>query len=266
MENNKVRLIIIIGVILVIAVFVFAFILNGINGVFAVVGFIFKWIIILGVIGLVVLVVYYLFIHVKKIDVLEEVKKNIEQECVISSPYNLAFLYTTGDSEHIPVRIGLIEGFSQRLNYDVKTDKARIDKKTRKPVEIYRKESIFRVRRYSENPFKDLFRRLFSKRFLVRVPVELHDKLQGDVYIKCVSLVRHSYYFYPDSVHLNTRLIDRTIYNEGQRFNNLEVPKYSNPLIQKALGITRLDKNEIQGMTGFQQITQKSNTQQEAGK
>lgn len=261
MENNKVRVLIIISILVVIGVFIVAFIFGGINGIFSVVSFILKWAMILGIIGLVVLVIYYLFIYVKKIDVLEEVMKNISSECDISSPYNLMFLYTTGDSGHIPVRLGLIQGFSQRFNYDViETDK--VDKKTKKKISVYRKESIFKVRKYYDNPFKDLFAKLFSKRFFVRVPVEFHDVLQGDVYIKCVSLVKHSYYFYPDSLHLNMRLIDITLYNEGQRFNNIEVVKYSNPLTQKALGITRLDKHEIEGMTGLQQMTQKSPSQE----
>ena len=60
-----------------------------------------------------------------------------------------------------------------------------------------------------------------------------------------------SSFFYPDTMHLNIDAIDKTLYNESQRYNNLEIPKHSNSLILKALGVTKFDKKEIQGSLAF---------------
>lgn len=247
MENNRVQIIVIIAIIAFIAILVLSYAFgNGWSGVLNTIKTFGIILVFLSVIGVVIAIIYFLFIYVKKINAVEEVYKNIESETIINQPENLGFLWTTGDSEHIPVRLGQIIGYAKRMNYDITKDP--------KNQEVYCPESLFRVTRYMDNPFMNMITRLFSKKFIVRCPMSLHDRLQGDVHIQCVGLVKHGYFYFPDCQHLNMKAIDLTLFNEAMRYNNLKIPEYSNPLIMKALGITRFDKKELEGLTGLQTI------------
>lgn len=241
---------IILGIIVLIigGVFVFAWIRGGALGIFSVVGAVIKvlfWLMILGAVGA---VVYFLFIFQKKIDAKLEVSKDIIRETKINRVPNIKDLWTTGDKEHVPIKIGKIIGYSKRQNYATYTVGD-----APKSVEYYYDESIFRVRRKFDNPLLDLLGGLM-KRVLIRCPTVLHDRLQGDVYLHCVALVKHGSYFYPNVLHNRFDAIDKTIYNEALRYTNLDVIRLAHPLIMKGMGVTPADKKELESATGFQLI------------
>lgn len=253
---------IILGIIVLIVggVFVFAWFRGGATGIFSIVSTVIRIIFWLAVIGAVVAIVYFLFIFQKRIDAKLEVSKDIIRETKINRVSNIKDLWTTGDSEHIPLKIGKIIGYSKRQNYATYTIGEKTDAK-----EYYYDESIFRVRRRFENPLLDLLGGLMKK-VIIRCPTVLHDRLQGDVYMHCVALVKHGHYFYPNVLHNRFDAIDKTIYNEALRYTNLDVIRLAHPLIMKGMGVTPADKKELESATGFQLIRGNMQPQGQGGK
>jgi hypothetical protein len=100
----------------------------------------------------------------------------------------------------------------------------------------------------------DFFAGVFMKKIVIRCPTVLHDRLQGDVYMQCATLVRHGNYFYPNTLHLNFDAIDKTIFNESMRFINMDIVRLAHPLIMKGMGVTRLDRKELEGMRGWDYV------------
>ena len=104
------------------------------------------------------------------------------------------------------------------------------------------------------------------KRIIVRCPVRLHDTLNGDVRISCISLNKHSLYYYPDNIHLDFESIDETLFFEGLRYLQLDLISKLEPLVIKATGLNKEDLEELQGRTGIQYVYDMKQQTQGGGK
>jgi hypothetical protein len=237
---------VIIGIIaaLMTGLLVFAWIRGGVGGFFSVIAVVLRLVIWVGFFGLIVAAGYFLFIYEKKINARQEVYKDIVKESKLNRMPNLGRLYTTGDRDHLPIRLGRIVGFASRQNYDTDT----IAEK-----QLYHAESIFRVRREYYNPLLDMFGS-FMPKVIVRCPQHLHDTLQGDINMQCTALVKHGHYYYPNTIHLNFKSIDETIFNESLRYINMDIVRLAHPLIMKGMGVTRFDRKELEGMHGIDMV------------
>ena len=225
--NKYAILFIVLGVIIT---FVLSFFIKGIEGISAVIGFSFKVLIYVVILAMIGLGIWFLLWYEKKINATVEVFKNIQQECTISKPDNLRNLWLSGDKEHKAVKIGKISGFSCRQNYK--------DKKGN-----YVNESCFLIKRG-----------LLKPSVIIRCADFLHDELQGDVKIFSNSLVKHALFYYPNVVHLDFKMIDKTIFEEGSRFVNLDYIGIMSPLVKKGIGLTVRDLQEIESKTGMDMV------------
>lgn len=243
--DNRLKILIIIGLVGIFGLIGFTIVRGGTQGLLNLIGNSMKILIVLGILFGIGFLVYWLIFYVKKVDARLEVMKNIQSETRMNRPHNLGRLYSTGDSEHIPICFGDIVGFSSRQNYGLSKDDS---------GEYYKTESIFRIRKIYKFPILQILNILFFKRDLIRIPCTMHDRLQGDVNVKCASLVKHGYFFYPDTMHLDFDAIDKTQFNESLRYINLDISRFAHPLVLKALGVTSFDKRELEGQTGLQQI------------
>lgn len=210
------------------------------------------WITIWGVIiGIVFGIIYFLFFYERKINATLEVFKGIKQEAGINKLSNLKNLYLSGDEKYSrPILIGKIIGFSNRKNYAQDNDR-------------FSEETIFVIRRASRG-FIDAFFKLFMGKLVVRTPRNLHTDLHGDVTIRTTSLVKHSMYFYPSVKHLDIKAIDETLYKEGERFVQLNFISKIDPIISRAVGVTKEDMRLLEGRTGYEIVSDK--TKQVQGK
>ena len=191
-------------------------------------------------VGIAVAIIYFLFIWEKYIDATREIFKNISSECKVSNPLNLRNLVLAGDKEHKEVVVGPILGYSLRENF-------------KKDKDSFQKEDCFLVRKATRG-FLGMIMSLFSPLLIVRSPVSMRDILQGDIHLKCVSLVSHGLYFYPNTVHLDFDMIDETIYKEGVRFIQLDFISRISPLINRSVGLRKSDLVELEGKKGLEMI------------
>lgn len=240
--------VVLIGIILVVVgIFIFAYFRGGALGLMSVTSAFMKIVLVLVILAIIAGIVYFLFLYEKKINARQEVFKDIVKETKINRVTNLGNLWSSGDKEHVPILYGRIIGYSIRQNYETYT----LPDSDKKVHEYYFNETIFRVRRVYDNPLLDLIGLLFIPRIIVRCPSLLHDRLQGDVRLHCSTLVRHGNFYYPHNIHLNFSAIDKTIFNESMRYINMDVVRLAHPLIMKGMGVTKMDKQELEGVRGW---------------
>jgi len=242
MEGNKYKWIIIISIAsIMILLLLWNIFRHGQAGAMAVFkGFITSFFIIL-VIALVGVLIWFIFFFEKMIDITKEVFEGIKEECEVNSLENLGNLYLVGDKKHHGIVLGKIIGYSHRKSFkEGSNDEG--DK--------YERESVFLVQLNKGG----LFRKIFPKSVVVRVPERLHDHLQGDVGVQTVSLVKHGFYYYPSNLHLSMQYIDETINKEAIRYLNLAILKHFSPIINKGLGLTVKDIQSTEAKTGGQMI------------
>jgi len=241
-EQNKTKYII-IGIALFFVIILAYYIISyGFGGLMMFFNKIFLWLVVLLIIGLVVTVIWLLFIYEKKIDVAFEVSQDIREESKISKPDNVNNLILSGDGNHKEIILGKITGYSRRQNYKVKKSNS-INEGDK--LENREDESVFLVKR------KGLLR-TFSKPIIVRCPTRLHDMLQGNIYINAVSLNKHGLYFYPDVIHLDFQAIDDTNYYDGFRYMQLSFISNIDPIIKRAAGLTREQLEELKSKKGIE--------------
>lgn len=240
------------GIIFVaIGILIFALVAGGQRGLFGVLSILVKGFFWVLFIGAVVGIGYFLFVYERKINARAEVYKDIVKETRINKVNNLGNLFSSGDEEHTPIKYGKITGYSARQNYD--TFPVKQDGEEKQALYYYN-ESIFKIRRTFDNPLIDLIALVFVKKIVVRCPSIMHDRLQGDVKINCISLVKHGHYFYPNTLHLNFEAIDKTIFNEGMRYINMDVIRLAHPLIMKGMGVSKFDRRELEGVKGIEMV------------
>lgn len=250
--ETKTKIFIGIGIFIFIGILIFALATGGQRGLFSVLGVLVKFFFWALFIGAIVGIGYFLFVYERKINARAEVYKDIVRETKINKVGNLGDLYSSGDEEHTPIKYGRILGYGARQNYDtfIVEDK----EGDKKQMLYYYNESIFRVRRTFDNPLVDLIGMLFLRKVVVRCPSIMHDRLQGDVRINCITLVKHGHYYYPNTLHLNFEAVDKTIFNEGMRYINMDIIRLAHPLIMKGMGVSRFDRKELEGMRGIEMV------------
>jgi hypothetical protein len=244
--------VVIIGIFLIIVgIFIFAYFRGGTIALVNVSSVFLKILLVLVILAIIAGIVYFLFLYEKKINARLEVYKDIVKETKINRVHNLGNLWSAGDKEHTPIKYGQIIGYSIRQNYETYSLPNQDEKSHVKTYEYYFNETIFRVRRIYDNPLMDLVGLLFIPKLVVRCPSFLHDRLQGDVRLHCSTLVKHGNYYYPHNIHLNFKAIDKTIFNESMRFINMDIVRLAHPLIMKGMGVTKMDKQELEGVRGW---------------
>lgn len=244
--DKKKKVILVIVVLIVLFALGYLFYVGGTRGVSNMLDTLMVlsiWGMIIGVIGG---VVYFLFFFEKKINATLEVFKAIKTESTISRLPNLRNLYLSGDEDYSrPILIGKIVGFSNRKNYSMSGEK-------------FSDETILVVKKASRGII-DAMIKMFSGSIIIRCPSNLHTTLHGDVTIKTRSLVKHSMYFYPSVTHLDIKAIDETLYKEGERFVQLNFISKIEPIISRAVGVTKEDMKLLEGKTGYEMVADKTN-------
>ena len=230
-SKNKFFLVIsgIISIIIGIAIYYIS--KNGLNkGSDLFVSNIFSWIIWLGILGGVVVLAILVFTYKVYYDIYNEIYKNLRKETKISRPLGLKELWLSGDLSHKQKYIGKIKGWSNRQSYDYDEKK-----------EEFNTESVFLVR---PNWYKKLI--------IVRCPTDKHTELHGKVYIKDIGLVSHREALYPSCVHLNWKYIDETMLFESMRLLQQIMISEGQPIINKALGLSKEDIKDLESKTPIQ--------------
>lgn len=230
-SSNYKKIIIISIVLLFLIVIVYNIFMYGGQGIFRVMSKIISmslWVLILGIVGF---VIWLAFFWQKKIDVNYEVYRNKLDESKVNSLINVKNLYSTGDKTHPRIKYGKIIGYSPIHSFKLFNDNK---------VEYREEMSLFLVK-------KSLFQKL-----MVICPKSLHDKLHGDIYMKCKGLNKHLYYYYPDTVALDFSTVDETLFAEGFRWIQLDHIKNGATLTNKAMGLTKEDIDELKSKTGYE--------------
>jgi len=242
--DRKKKIIIVALSVIVLIVIVYLFYVGGTKGVSSLLDTLMVLSIWVLIIGVIVAIAYFLFFYEKKINATLEVYKSIRAECGINRLRNIKDLYLSGDEHYSrSILIGKIIGFSNRKNYSQTNGK-------------FSEETVFVIKRAS-NGFIDAIIKFFSSRIVVRCSSDLHTTLHGDVIIKTTSLVRHSMYYYPSVKHLDIEAIDETLYKEGERFVQLNFISKIEPIISRAVGVTKEDMKLLEGRTGIEMVIDK---------
>lgn len=215
--------------------FLVAGFMGGKQGVYGLMGNYFKLLFICIMIAMILGIGYMLFIWEKRIDAPFEVSKDITSETKTNKPDKLKRLFIKGDKIHPSKCYGKILGWSSRQNMK------KINKKEEKK-KYYTRESIFLV---SESFFKNI---------VIRCPEDMHDSLHGDVYINDIGLVKHKYFYYPSTLHLDFESIDETQWEEANRWVNMEIPALFHQLLKKASGILEKDEKAVEPVKGVEQL------------
>jgi hypothetical protein len=209
------------------------------------------WVLLFVVAGL---IAYFLLFYEKRVNVSQEVFKDIKRESKLSMLPNLRSLVLSGDGSFSrPIEIGKVIGFSSRKNYSTIVKNNPGDEEDE---EVFQNETIFLVKKRSRGLFS-MISGLFTAPVVIRVPAHLHSDLHGDVIVKCNSLVKHGYFYYPDTIHLDTRAIDTTIYNEGERYIQINFVSKLEPILSRAVGVTKEDLKLLRGKTGLEMVREK---------
>ena len=251
-DNNIRKYAIVAIVVIVIAALGYVFYSGGTNGLLGIVSSLMSILIWGGLVFVIVLIVYFLFFYEKRVNVSFEVFKAIKSECRINRLPNLRSLILSGDKKYSrPIQIGKIVGFSSRKTY---ADVTTADSKD--GVKYFQNETVFLVKQNRMGVIGAIAG-FFAQPAVIRTPSDLHTDLHGDVIVKANSLVKHGMYYYPDVIHLDTKAIDTTLYYEGERFMQLGFISKIEPVISRAIGVTKDDLKILKGKTGFEMLREK---------
>lgn len=247
---------IIIGISIVVVIF-FLIILGGVFLGIQGIGKILLWtlggLIFLGLIGLIIYVIYYIWFKKHKFDATYMNKKNLIAAGKLSKPANINDLYLSGDKGHSRVRVGKIIGYvriqtiRKITEYDENTGQPKIIRDQKDPRLSYEKTTI-------EKEEQDVFTvqtsgwlmSFFSEPAVIRVKPEDHDDLIGDVTLWGFSLIPVSEYFYLNKEHIDVQKIDQSILMEGKRTIAFEMLKDFKEVTDKAIGLDSSHKKQIE--------------------
>jgi len=112
--TGKIWVMVFILVSIIIAVLAYAFIRFREQGVAIVINNVVRilfWIIIT---GMIVLFVYFILFFQQQRNTNEEVRRELKKECKFNNMNNLGVLFSTGDQDHRPMKLGKIVGYSSR--------------------------------------------------------------------------------------------------------------------------------------------------------
>lgn len=247
----------IVTIITVIVIIIFLIILGtiffGIKKIGSVLLFLLGAFFVLGIFGIIVWLVYFLFLKKRKFDATYMNKKNLVQAGKISKPEHVNDLYLSGDKGHSRVRIGKIIGYARiqvmrkNIHYDMKTGEPIMIEDPKNPQrkieehDIEKEEQDIFVIQKSGFPIN-----LFQEDMVIRVRPQDHDNLVGDVTMYGFSVLPISEYWYLNNDYLDVRQIDFAILKEAQRGIFFEHLKDSKEILDKAIGLDSEHKKQIE--------------------
>jgi len=252
-DSTKKIFVAVIIIVIVIFLIIIGTIFIGIKGI----GNILLWVlgaaIVLGIFGLVVYAVYWLFFKKQKFDATYINKKHLINAGRISKPTTINDIYLSGDKGHSRVRIGKIIGYCRiqvmrkNIEYDEQTGEPKLKTDPRNPnkkIEIYslekEEQDVFVVERHGF-PLS-----LFADPMVIRVNPQNHDELVGDITLFGFSILPISEYFFLNNDYLDVRKIDFAILKEAQRGIFFEHLKDSKEILDKAVGLDSSHKKDIE--------------------
>jgi len=218
-----------------------------------------RYIVYIAFVGLIVFVAYMILVYEFKYDVVNETRKDYMEECRISYKRgNMDSLWLSGDKEHKSIKLGKIIGYTHHSTF--KQVPMTFNKQLENRNQLRKSEKISDVDVDKNIHWleEDVFLvRKGIKRFLVRCPSYLHTELHNDVTIYCVGLIKRSYYFYPNTIDFDFDIIDKTIYAEGLIRANLRFIGNLVPVLEKASGLSKQDKDEVKGQSIMEKYAEK---------
>jgi hypothetical protein len=182
--------IIVIGIVIFMAVIIVAY---GGMGIVYVLKALLQYGIIGGIILMAFYAIYYIFFKAHRIDVSYINKKRIVDSARLTKLPYLQDLYVMGDKEHQSARIGRIVGWTRLENFKGEQEDAFVIHKWPFPLSM------------------------FSEPRVIRVGVEDHTPLVGDVYLKGLSLIKWGEFFWINQSQLDFQKIDETVKSEALR-------------------------------------------------
>lgn len=235
-------------VIILIALFVLGFWLVGYQGVMQVLKWVFIIVIILSILGGVFYFVWFFFFKKQKFDVTYVNKMKLLDACHKGNSGLLKDLYLSGDKGHSRIRWGRITGYcrisvlTRTFVYEVDKNGLVTDKvKQFKNEKSGQLEDVYVLNREEQDVFSVSHRgfplSLFEEEDVVRVNINSHDELVGDVTLFGFSLIPISEYWYLNDDMLDVRKIDFAILKEAERSILFEQQRDFKEIVDKASGL-----------------------------
>jgi len=266
-RDKKGKGIFIITIILVL-MFVLGFWLVGYQGVMQVVKWVLIFAIILAIIGGVFYFVWFFFFKKQKFDVTYVNKLKLLDACHKGNNGLLKDLYLSGDKGHSRFRWGKITGYC-RISVLMKTFIYDLDDNG-EPTDVVKKvkndmtgrnEDAFSLTREEQDVFsvshKGFPLNLFEEEDVVRVGIDQHDDLLGNVILFSISLIPISEYWYINDDLLDVRKIDFAILKEAERSILFEQQRDFKEIVDKASGLDSGHQKRIEEKSMYEIPVQK---------
>lgn len=220
-DENKNRMILGFAVIFIIVVAVLGYLLGGLRGIANLFNFL-KWVVIGSIIlGMIVWGVWFLFIRKIRDDRVALNMQQIVKLAKLTKPSTIRDLYLSGDKEHPQIRLGVITGYTRIKNMKGEEEDVFCWKKAGFPLSMFEDSKA------------------------IRLQPEQHSEMIGDIIMKGIALVTHGGFFYVNTDHLDTEMIDQTIKTEVIRKFALDVLSDVKIISDLAVG---LDSSHVKGM------------------
>jgi hypothetical protein len=216
----------------------YTFFTSGAAGLNAVLKKFLMYAVIAVVIGLIVWVVIKIFSK-PRVDLVEDIKKDIIEAGMMSKPPMVKDLYFTGDKDHGEFRLGTIVGYCQIQSYkdlDVlagltKTQIQEMEDRGEVPSQYIIKEDCFIFKRWPF-PFS-----IFEEPKVLRTLEDEHSQLIGDVKIYSVSVIKKYGMFWPNRSYLDVVRIDIAVIREAWRGGIHQFLRDMVAINQRAVGL-----------------------------
>ncbi len=236
-KDKKTVIIFLIGL-LVVGVIIVTLFQTGPTGLMDLIKRVFKYLLILGLLGLVLYIVLWFFKKPKE-DLVENNKKDIIEAGMLSKPPMLKDIYFTGDKEHGEFRLGKIVGYCQLMSYkdlDILAGLTAeqielMEQKGEVPSDyiIYEDCFIFKTLPF---PFS-----IFEQPKVLRTLENEHSQLIGNVKVYAVSAISKYGFVWPNRAHLDIARIDIAVIREAWRGGIHQFLKDFVSITQNAVGL-----------------------------
>lgn len=208
-DNRKTGIIIIIAVIVI--VLIIAFIIGGTQGIFGVIKVFIGIMLFVTFIGMIVYVVWFLFIKKQRRDLPFENWKDYKESCLDNGSDLMEDLVLSGDKKHSAKSFFKIKGYLRVLGFNGK------------PYDM------FCGKKSPNNPFEEYK--------IVMLEPEQHSDLIGDVYIDGISLVKKYGFYFLNTDMMDWNAIDKTIAMDTYRTLMYETLGDIKSIVDRATGL-----------------------------
>jgi hypothetical protein len=197
--------------ILVIIILILSFVFGGFTSVFNVLKFFITFALVVGFLGFVFYIVYYLFFKKHPRNLVYENWKTYMKSAIANGSDMMDELILTGDKHHSAKRFMTIKGYLRIMAFDGK------------------EYDLFVGKRTTWNPLED-YR-------IVMLRPQQHSDLIGDVYVYGISLIfKYGFYFVNDSM-LDFEAIDKSVAKDTFRSVTYELLGDMKGLMDRATGL-----------------------------